>query len=64
MIGLSFHLENVKCWLLNVIHGSKLTDVFQPVVVFNFDNNPLDARPVAMDDNARLHRSKAVTAYR
>ena len=36
----------------------------QPVVVFtHFDNHPLAARPVFMDDNSRPHRSRAVTAF-
>ena len=35
----------------------------QPVVVSHFDNHPLATRPVYMDDNARLHRSRAETAY-
>ena len=38
-------------------------DVLQPVVVPHFDNHPLATRPVYMDDNARPHRSRAVTAY-
>jgi transposase len=40
-----------------------IRDVFQPVVVPHFDNHPLATRPVYMDDNARSHRSRAVTAY-
>ena len=40
-----------------------IRDVLQPVVVSHFDNNPLATRPVYMDDNARPHRSRAVTAY-
>ena len=39
-----------------------IRDVLQPVVVSHFDNNPLATRPVYMDDNARPHRSRAVTA--
>jgi transposase len=35
----------------------------QPVVVPHFDNHPLATRPVYIDDNARPHRSRAVTAY-
>ena len=35
----------------------------QPVVVSHFDNHPLATRPVYMNDNARTHRSRAVTAY-
>ena len=41
-------------------------DVLQPVVAPpppHFDNHPLATRPVYMDDNARPHRSRAVTAY-
>ena len=38
-------------------------DVLQPVVIPHFDNHPLATRPVYMDDNARPHRSRAVTAY-
>jgi hypothetical protein len=37
-------------------------DVLQPVVVHHFGNHPLAVRPVLMDDNARSHRSSAVTA--
>jgi hypothetical protein len=33
------------------------------VVVPHFDNHPLATRPVYMDDNARPHRSRAVTTY-
>ena len=40
-----------------------IRDVLQPVVVPHFDNHPLATRPVYMDDNARPHRSRAVTAY-
>jgi hypothetical protein len=39
------------------------SDVLQPVVAPHFDNHPLATRPVYMDDNARPHRSRAVTAY-
>jgi hypothetical protein len=38
-------------------------DVLQPVLVPHFDNHPLATRPVYMNDNARPHRSRAVTAY-
>jgi transposase len=38
-------------------------DVLQPVVVPHFDNHQLATRTVYMDDNARPHRSRAVTAY-
>jgi hypothetical protein len=40
-----------------------IRDVLQPVVVPQFDNHPLATRPVYMHDNARPHRSRAVTAY-
>ena len=40
-----------------------IRDVLQPVVVPHFDNHPLATRPVYMDENARPHRSRAVTAY-
>ena len=40
-----------------------MRDVLQPVVVPHFYNHPLATRHVYMDDNARLHRSRAVTAY-
>ena len=39
-----------------------IRDLLQPVVP-HFDNHPLATRPVYMDDNARPHRSRAVTAY-
>ena len=35
----------------------------EPGVVPHFDNHQLATRPVYMDDNARPHRSRAVTAY-
>ena len=53
---------------LVTIHG-RLTgehyshDILEPVVVPHFENHPLATRPVYMDDNARPHRSRAVTAY-
>ena len=42
-----------------------IRDVLQPVVASppHFDNHPLATRPVYMDDNARPHRSRTVTAY-
>jgi hypothetical protein len=43
--------------------GGYIRDVLQPVVVPHFDNHPLATRPVYMDDNARPHSSRAVTAY-
>jgi transposase len=47
----------------NLIGDQCIRDVLQPVVVPHFDNHPLATRPVYMDDNARPHRSRAVTAY-
>ena len=47
----------------NLTGDQYIRDVLQPVVVPHFDNHPLDTRPVYMDDNARPHRSRAVTAY-
>lgn len=40
-----------------------IRNVLEPVVVPHFDNHPLATRPQFMDDNARPHRSRAVTAY-
>ena len=37
--------------------------VLEPVVDPHFENHPLATRPVYMDDNARPHCSRAVTAY-
>ena len=48
----------------NLTGDQYIRDVLQPVVVPHFDNHPLATRPVYMDDNARPHRSRAVTAYR
>jgi transposase len=47
----------------NITGDQYIRDVLQPVVVPHFDNHPLATRPVYMDDNARPHRSRAVTAY-
>jgi transposase len=47
----------------NLTGDQYIRDVLQPVVVPHFDNHPLATKPVYMDDNARLHRSRAVTAY-
>jgi hypothetical protein len=47
----------------NLTGDQYIRDVLQPVVVPHFDNHPLAARPVYMDDNARPHRSRAVTTY-
>ena len=40
-----------------------IRDVLRPVVVPHFDDHPLAARPVFMNDNAMPHRSRAVTAF-
>ena len=48
----------------NLTGDQYIRDVLQPVVVPHFDTHPLATRPVYMDDNARLHRSRAVTAYK
>jgi hypothetical protein len=47
----------------NLTGDQYIRDVLQPVLVPHFDNHPLATRPVYMDDNARPHRSRAVTAY-
>ena len=47
----------------NLTGDQYIRDVLKPVVVPHFDNHPLSTRPVYMDDNARPHRSRAVTAY-
>jgi transposase len=47
----------------NLTGDRYIRDVLQPVVAPHFDNHPLATRPVYMDDNARAHRSRAVTAY-
>ena len=47
----------------NLTGDQYIRDVLQPVVVPHFDNHPPATRPVYMDDNARPHRSRAVTAY-
>ena len=47
----------------NLTGDQYIREVLQPVVVPHFDNHPLATRPVYMDDNARPHRSRAVTAY-
>ena len=46
----------------NLTGDQYIRDILQPVVP-HFDNHPLATRPVYMDDNARPHRSRAVTAY-
>ena len=47
----------------NITGVQYIRDVLQLVVVPHFDNYPLATRPVYMDDNARPHRARAVTAY-
>jgi transposase len=47
----------------NLTGDQYIRDVLQPVVAPHFDNHPLATRPVYMDDYARPHRSRAVTAY-
>ena len=40
-----------------------IDEVLDPVVVPHFDNHSLASRPIFMDDNARPHRARAVTAF-
>jgi hypothetical protein len=47
----------------NLTGDQYIRDVLQSVVVPHFDNHPLVTRSVYMDDNARSHGSRAVTAY-
>jgi transposase len=47
----------------NLTGDQYIRDVLQPVVVPHFDNHQLATMPVYMDDNARPHCSRAVTAY-
>jgi transposase len=47
----------------NLTGDQYIRDILQPVVIPHFDNHPLATRLVYMDDNARPHRSRAVTAY-
>ena len=47
----------------NLIGDQYFIDVLQPVVVPHFDHHPLATRAMCMDDNARPHRSREVTAY-
>jgi hypothetical protein len=53
-------LVTIQC---NLNGDQYIREVLQTVVVPHFDNYPLATRPVYMDDNARPHRLKAVTAY-
>ena len=64
----TFRIWVFKSGVLVTIQGNLtgdqyIRDVLQPVVVPHFDNHPIATRPVYMDDNARPHRSRAVTAY-
>ena len=52
-------LVTIQC---NLTGDQYIRDVLQPVVP-HFDNHPLTTRHVCMDNNARPHRSRAVTAY-
>lgn len=47
----------------NLTGDQYIREVLRPVVVPHFDNHPLATRPEYMDDNARPHRSRAVTAF-
>ena len=47
----------------NLTGDQYIRDVLQPIVAPYFDNDPLATRSVYMDDNARPHCSRAVTAY-
>ena len=47
----------------NLTGDQYIRDVLQAVVVPHFDNHPLATRLVYTDDNARPHRSRAVTSY-
>jgi hypothetical protein len=46
----------------NLTGDQYIRDVLQPVVVLHFDNHPLAARPMFMDDNAMPHRTSALSA--
>ena len=46
----------------NLTGDQYIRDLLQPVVP-HFDNHPLATRLLYMDDNARPHRSRAVTGY-
>ena len=48
---------------MHVNHASHALHVLKIHYVPHFDNHPLATRPVYMDDNARSHRSRAVTTY-
>ena len=46
----------------NLTGDQYIRDVLQPVIFPHCNNHPLSIRPVYMGDNARPHRSRAVTA--
>ena len=48
---------------VNLTGDQFIRDVLKPVAFPHFDNHPLATRPVCMVENARPHRSSAVTAY-
>jgi hypothetical protein len=54
--GFSHHTRQPNWWS---VHQRHLATSCCP----HFDNHPLATRPVYMDDNARPHRSRAVTTY-
>ena len=60
-ISIDFQLDLVTIQG-NLTGDQYIRDVLQPVVP-HFDNHPLATRPVYMDDNARPHHSRALTAY-
>ena len=46
------------------VNGSRYQrDILETVVVPHYDNLALATRPVFMDDNARPHRTRAVTDF-
>ena len=45
----------------NITGDQYIRDVQQPVVVTYFDNHPLAARPICVDEKARPHGLKAIT---
>ena len=47
----------------NLTGDQYIRDVLGPAVIPHFDDHPLATRPVFMDDNARPHRARAVTAF-
>jgi hypothetical protein len=65
--GLGYTSHDCKLDLVtiqgNLTGDQYIRDVLQPVVVPHLDNRSLATRPVYMDDNARPHRSRAVTTY-